>query len=180
MRWLSCWGAALPESFDTYVRRFTDFYVSLTEVYPDEFAPGARQRIGSTFKVPGAGGLDAQTFYMRHVLELVFADPAVISDLITLARYAFRGKPAPRDAVSRVKAANVMETLYAATEAASTLTGGIGYWDEGTDLFANILTNTDCALQMAGLYDHATLREERGTAKSATTMDQSSIDALFG
>lgn len=173
-------GVVLPESLETYTRRFTDFYVSLTEVYPDEFAPGARQRIGSTFKVPGAGGLDAQTFYMRHVLELVFADRDLIADLVTLARYAFRGKPAPRDAVERVQAANVMETLYVATEAASTLTGGIGYWPEGTDLFANILTNTDCALQMAGLYDHATLRKERGTAKSEKTMDQSSIDALFG
>lgn len=172
-------GAALPESIDVYTRRFTDFYVSLTEVYPDEFGPEGRQRIGSTFKVPGAGGLDAQTFYMRHVLELVFADKDVVADLVTLARYAYRGKPAPRDAAERVRSANVMETLYAATEAASTLTGGIGYWDEGTDLFANILTNTDCALQMAGLYDHASLRQQRGATKTTTTMDQSSIDALF-
>ena len=81
----------MPESFETYVRRFTDFYVSLTEVYPDEFAPGGppADRIHPS-RFPVRGGWTRSTFYMRHVLELIFPDPAVIGDLITLARYAFR------------------------------------------------------------------------------------------
>lgn len=74
------------------------------------------------------------------------------------------------------------EVLYRATEAASSLTGRIGDWKEGTDLFANILTNTDCALQMAGIYDHTAERSRQGGASNASTgtLDQSAIDALFG
>jgi hypothetical protein len=165
-----------------YRQRFTAFYNTLVEVHPQQFASGAARRIGSTYRVPGAGGLDAQTFYMRHVLEILFDSPQVIEDLITLCRSAYRGTPPPHEAVARVAAASdvVYGTLFAATEAASGLTAGIGKWEAGTDLFANILTNTDCALQMAGLYDHAKARKASPPAAAAGTMDQSSIDALFG
>ncbi len=164
-----------------YRQRFTAFYDSLVEVYPEQFAKGSAQRIGSTFRVPGAGGLDAQTFYMRHVLDILFDDAQVIEDLITLCRCAYRGSPPPAEAVARVAATpGVHQTLFEATEAASGLTARIGTWDAGTDLFANILTNTDCALQMAGLYDHAKTRKTAAPAAAEGTMDQSSIDALFG
>lgn len=161
---------------------FTIFYDSLVDVHPDQFAAGAPQRIGSTFRVPGAGGLDAQTFYMRHVLDLLFTDRALVEDLITLCRCAYRGKEPPAEAVARVGAVeDVHQVLFTATEAASGLTARIGRWEAGTDLFANILTNTDCALQMAGLYDHAKTRASQPlTAAAEGTMDQSAIDDLFG
>lgn len=171
----------MTDTIDSYRRRFTEFYESLAEVYTDVFADGGTRRIGSTYRVPGAGGLDAQTFYMRHVLDLVFHDDGLVGDLVTLARSAYRGTTAPPEAIARVDRADVYEALYAATEAASSLTGRIGRWPEGTDLFANILTNTDCALQMAGIYDHAATRAKRGeTRQDAATMDQAAIDALFG
>lgn len=163
--------------------KFTLFYDSLVDVHPAQFAEGAPKRIGSTFRVPGAGGLDAQTFYMRHVLDLLFDDSQVVEDLIALCRCAYRGKEPPADAVTRIGATEgVHETLFLATEAASGLTARIGKWDAGTDLFANILTNTDCALQMAGLYDHAKMRGLQPSPVPANegTMDQSTIDALFG
>ncbi|MFA7428880.1 MAG: hypothetical protein WCZ23_01855 [Rhodospirillaceae bacterium] len=165
-----------------YRKRFTAFYSALVEVYPQQFVEGAPRRIGSTYRAPGAGGLDAQTFYMRHVLELLFECPQVIEDLIALCRSAYRGTPPAAEAVARISAARevVYTTLFEATEAASSLTARIGEWDAGTDLFANILTNTDCALQMAGLYDHAKTRKAAAPAASAGTMDQASIDALFG
>ncbi|SIS90311.1 hypothetical protein [Insolitispirillum peregrinum] len=171
-----------PQSLSTYRAAFTAFYESLVEVHPEVFSQTGLRRIGSTFRVPGAGGLDAQTFYMRHVLEMVFGDEGVVRDLISLARSAYRGIEPPSEAIeniSRVK--GLHEVLYRATEAASALTGRIGDWKEGTDLFANILTNTDCALQMAGIYDHtAERRQHGGSANSQTgTLDQSAIDALF-
>lgn len=172
-------GAARVLSIDAYRERFTTFYESLVEVYPDIFADGAPCRIGSTFRVPGAGGLDAQTFYMGHVLALVFEDEALVHELITLARAAYRGTTPPAGAVQVVDQAEVHEALYRATEAASGLTGRIGRWNQGTDLFANILTNVDCALQMAGIYDHAAARQEKGSAAAEGTMDQAAIDSLF-
>jgi hypothetical protein len=120
---------------------------------------------------------------MRHVLAMVFPDDAVVRDLITLARSAYRGDEPPGSAVEAVsKVKGLHEVLYRATEAASALTGRIGEWKEGTDLFANILTNTDCALQMAGVYDHTAERVRHGGGASASsgTLDQSAIDALFG
>lgn len=170
----------MPATAEVYRQRFTAFYNSLVEVYPQQFEAGAPQRIGSTFRVPGAGGLDAQTFYMRHVLDMLFDDNQVIEDLITLCRCAYRGSTPPADAVSRIAAAEgVHETLFVATEAASSLTARIGQWDAGTDLFANVLTNTDCALQMAGLYDHAKTRQKASPVAAEGTMNQSAIDALF-
>ncbi len=174
-----------PRSFDDYRQSFTAFYESLIEVHPEQFGEGAPRRIGSTFRVPGAAGLDAQTFYMQHVLDLVFAQEILVRDLVTIARAAYRGRPAPADAVERVAdVEGLHEVLYSATEAASSLTGRIGVFAEGTDLFANILTNTDCALQMAGIYDHAAARAAKSQAgatarKTGETMDQSAIDSLF-
>lgn len=171
----------MPASADHYRQRFTAFYDSLVEVHPQQFANGGPKRIGSTFRVPGAGGLDAQTFYMRHVLDMLFDDTQLIEDLITLCRSAYRGVTPPAEAVERVgRAEGVHQVLFTATEAASGLTARIGQWDAGTDLFANILTNTDCALQMAGLYDHAKTRKASGAKAAEGTMDQSAIDALFG
>ncbi|MGC2855045.1 hypothetical protein ACM64Y_06190 [Novispirillum sp. DQ9] len=168
-------------SAEEYRQRFTAFYDSLVEVHPQQFASGGPQRIGSTFRVPGAGGLDAQTFYMRHVLDMLFDDPQLIEDLVTLCRSAYRGVTPPAEAVARIAATDgVHQVLFTATEAASGLTARIGRWSAGTDLFANILTNTDCALQMAGLYDHAKTRKARGAKAAEGTMDQSAIDALFG
>lgn len=170
----------MPATAEDYRQRFTAFYESLTDVYPEQFAPGTAQRIGSTFRIPGAGGLDAQTFYMRHVLDLLFDDAALVEDLVTLARCAFHGRAMPDDAVQRVAGQDgLQETLFVATQAASGLTARIGSWSNGTDLFANILTNTDCALQMAGLYDHDAARRQRETEAAEGTMDQSAIDALF-
>lgn len=177
-----------PKSIDQYRSTFTAFYQSLVEVHPEQFADGAPRRIGSTFKVPGAAGLDAQTFYMQHVLDLVFERQAIVADLVTIARAAYRGTQPPGDAVERVAGADGLhDVLYRATEAGSSLTGRIGDFPEGTDLFANILTNTDCALQMAGIYDHAAARaaktaraeESQAAASGGATMDQSDIDALF-
>lgn len=171
----------MPGSADHYRQRFTTFYDSLVEVHPQQFADGGPKRIGSTFRVPGAGGLDAQTFYMRHVLDMLFDDAQLIEDLITLCRSAYRGVTPPAEAVERVgRAEGVHQVLFTATEAASGLTARIGQWEAGTDLFANILTNTDCALQMAGLYDHAKTRQTKGVKAAEGTMDQSAIDALFG
>lgn len=169
------------KSIESYRQAFTKFYESLAQVHPDVFADGAPRRIGSTFRVPGAGGLDAQTFYMRHVLDLVFRDADVVVDLVTLARAAYRGTDPAPDAVERVsRVPELHAALYRATEAAGGLTGHIGAWSEGTDLFANILTNADCALQMAGIYDHTLERERQGGgAATAGTMDQSAIDSLF-
>lgn len=172
-----------PQSPNSYRAAFTAFYESLVEVHPEVFSQSGLRRIGSTFRVPGAGGLDAQTFYMRHVLEMVFSDEGVVRDLITLARSAYRGLEPPQDVIDSVaKVHGLHEVLYRATEAASSLTGRIGDWKEGTDLFANILTNTDCALQMAGIYDHTAERSRQGGASNASTgtLDQSAIDALFG
>jgi hypothetical protein len=178
----------IAKTIEEYRRTFTAFYESLVDVYPEQFADGTARRIGSTYRVPGAAGLDAQTFYMQHILDLVFERDDVVHDLVTLARAAYRGTPPPPEAVERVSAtAGLHDVLYRATEAASSLTGHIGAFPEGTDLFANILNNTDCALQMAGIYDHAAARhakqaraEEEASAASADTMDQSAIDALFG
>lgn len=173
-----------PKSLESYRQAFTAFYESLIEVHPEVFSQDGKRRIGSTFRVPGAGGLDAQTFYMRHVLAMIFPDDAVVRDLITLARSAYRGEDPPSTAIQGVSnVSGLQEVLYRATEAASTLTGRIGEWKEGTDLFANILTNTDCALQMAGVYDHTLERNRHDTAAVAVgtgTLDQSAIDALFG
>jgi hypothetical protein len=172
-----------PKSLENYREAFTAFYESLIEVHPEVFSQNGLRRIGSTFRVPGAGGLDAQTFYMRHVLAIVFPDDGVVRDLITLARSAYRGEDPPASAVAAVGVVSGLhEVLYRATEAASTLTGRIGEWKEGTDLFANILTNTDCALQMAGVYDHTAERVRHGGSVSVDsgTLDQSAIDALFG
>ena len=171
-------------SFDEYRQAFTAFYESLIEIHPEQFGEGASRRIGSTFRVPGAAGLDAQTFYMQHVLDLVFERDTVVRDLVTIARAAYRGKTPPSEAVERVSATQGLhEVLYSAAEAASSLTGRIGVFAEGTDLFANILTNTDCALQMAGIYDPEAARAAKGYAAEATktgeTMDQSAIDSLF-
>lgn len=178
----------IPKTIHQYRTSFTAFYQSLVEVHPEQFADGAPRRIGSTFRVPGAAGLDAQTFYMQHVLDLVFDRAPVVSDLVTVARAAYRGKTPPDDAVQRIASTEGLhDALYRATEAGSSLTGRIGDFPEGTDLFANILTNTDCALQMAGIYDHAaacaakTARvEDERTSSGGETMDQSAIDALFG
>lgn len=176
-----------PKTIDAYRQAFTAFYESLIEVHPEQFAEGAPRRIGSTFRVPGAAGLDAQTFYMQHVLDMVFERDAVVRDLVTIARAAYRGTTPPTDAVDRVSTADGLhDVLYRATEAASSLTGRIGAFPEGTDLFANILTNTDCALQMAGIYDHAAARaakaaraEVEAAPRGGETMDQSAIDSLF-
>lgn len=169
------------KSIDVYREAFTGFYESLIQVHPEAFGVGAARRIGSTFRVPGAGGLDAQTFYMRHVLDLVFENPDVVADMVALARAAYRGTEPSPDVIKRISAVEGLHrVLYRATEAAGGLTGRIGCWSEGTDLFANILTNADCALQMAGIYDHAAERARHGGgAATETTMDQSAIDSLF-
>lgn len=174
--------SVVPQTFEDFREVFTDFYASLVEVHPEVFALDGARRIGSTFRVPGAGGLDAQTFYMRHVLAIVFQDENLVRDIIALARAAFRGTQPPGDVVKRVDATpDLHRRLYCATEAASSLTGRIGEWKEGTDLFANILTNTDCALQIAGIYDHTEERSRHGSpvAETNETLDQSAIDALF-
>lgn len=174
---------AIPDvakSTEHYRAAFTDFYESLVDVHPEQFADGAPCRIGSTYKVPGAGGLDAQTFYMGHVLNIVFENKDVVRDLLTMARAAYNDDDPPPDATERVAAfPGLHEYLYTATEAAGGMTAKVGRWEQGSDLFANILTNVDCALQIAGIYDHTVEVKEHGHASSSGTMDQSAIDSLF-
>lgn len=168
-------------SIAQHQKAFTAFYDSLVQIHPDVFSPTGRCRIGSTYRVPGAGGLDAQTFYMRHILQLVLPNNDVVEDLVALARAAYRGTEPDLEVVWRIQTSEgLFAALYEATEAASGLTARIGDWPEGTDLFANVLTNVDCALQIAGIYDHAAERSKHTKSSGSGTMDQSAIDALFG
>lgn len=163
---------------DTYRQRFIAFYDELTVVYPEVFVRGTR-RIGSTFPIPGAGGLDAQTFYMKAVLSLIFEE-AVVLDLMALARAVQRqGKlpDAPRHRLETVP--HLRGLLMTATEAAMSLTVEFGRWESGTDLFANVLVNTEAILQICGMNNAAFTAGALESGAKAGLMDQSSIDSLF-
>ena len=163
---------------DTYRQRFIAFYEELAVVYPEVFARGSR-RIGSTFPIPGAGGLDAQTFYMKAVLSLIFEEPIVL-DLMALARAVQRHghlPDAPRHRLETVPHLRTM--LMTATEAAMTLTVQVGRWESGTDLFANVLVNTGAILQICGMDAAAFTAESLEAEENTGLMDQSAIDSLF-
>ncbi|PWC36942.1 hypothetical protein [Azospirillum sp. TSO22-1] len=168
---------ALPDA-ETYRHRFAAFYEELALVYPEVFVDGTR-RIGSTFPIAGAGGLDAQTFYMKPILSLVFDDEVVV-DLMALARAVQRQgalPDAPRRRLERVP--NLRRLLMTATEAAMTLTVQVGRWESGTDLFANVLVNTEAILQISGLTAAVFSAEALEAEPDAGLMDQAAIDALF-
>ncbi|WP_448192280.1 hypothetical protein [Azospirillum sp. sgz301742] len=163
---------------DTYRQRFVAFYEELSLIYPEVFVRGSR-RIGSTFPIPGAGGLDAQTFYMKAVLELIFED-AVVLDLMVLARAVQRHGALPDAPRIRLEAVpHLRSTLMTATEAAMGLTVEFGRWESGTDLFANVLVNTEAILQICGMDKTAFTAEALESDTNTGLMDQSSIDALF-
>lgn len=169
---------AMPDA-DAYRQRFVAFYEELALVYPEVFVSGTR-RIGSTFPIAGAGGLDAQTFYMKPVLSLVFDEDEVVVDLMMLARAVQRQgtlPEAPRRRLERVP--NLRRMLMTATEAAMTLTVQVGRWDSGTDLFANVLVNTEAILQICGVADALFSAEALEAEPNTGLMDQSAIDALF-
>ncbi len=168
---------AMPNA-ETYRQRFVAFYEGLALVYPEVFN-GGTQRIGSTFPIAGAGGLDAQTFYMKPILSLLFDDEVVV-DLMALARAVQRQgtlPDAPRRRLERVP--NLRRMLMTATEAAMTLTVQVGRWESGTDLFANVLVNTEAILQICGLTGAVFSAEALEAEPDAGLMDQSAIDALF-
>lgn len=163
---------------ETYRQRFIAFYEELAVVYPEVFARGTR-RIGSTFPIPGAGGLDAQTFYMKAVLSLIFEEPVVL-DLMALARAVQRQGALPDAPRVRLEAVpHLRSMLMTATEAAMTLTVEVGRWETGTDLFANVLVNTEAILQICGMDDTAFTAGALEAEANTGLMDQSSIDALF-
>jgi len=169
---------AAVRDVETYRQRFVAFYEELALVYPEVFTRGS-QRIGSTFPIAGAGGLDAQTFYMKAVLALVFDDDVVL-DLMALARAVQRQgalPDAPRRRLETVP--NLRAVLMAATEAAMSLTVQVGRWESGTDLFANVLVNTEAILQICGVSDALFSAEALEAEPNAGLMDQSAIDALF-
>lgn len=163
---------------ETYRQRFIAFYDGLTHVYPEVFVNGA-QRIGSTFPIPGAGRLDAQTFYMKPVLALVFPE-AVVLDLMALARAVQRQGALPDAPQRRLGTVpHLRRTLITATEAAMSLTVQVGRWESGTDLFANVLVNTEAILQICGMNDAAFTAAALEAEPDVGLMDQSAIDALF-
>ena len=163
---------------DTFRKRFVAFYEELTHVYPEVFTTGAK-RIGSTFPIQGAGGLDAQTFYMKAVLSLVFEEPVVV-DLMMLARAVQRQGALPDAPRLRLeKVPHLRQILMTATEAAMSLTVQVGRWDTGTDLFANVLVNTEAILQICGVADASFSAEALEADDESGLMDQSAIDALF-
>lgn len=163
---------------DKYRQKFIAFYEELSLVYPEVFATGTR-RIGSTFPIPGAGGLDAQTFYMKAVLSLIFEE-AVVLDLMVLARAVQRQgtlPDAPRVRLEKVP--HLRSMLMTATEAAMSLTVEFGRWESGTDLFANVLVNTEAILQICGMDDTAFTAGSLESGANTGLMDQSAIDSLF-
>ena len=163
---------------DTYRQRFIAFYEELAVVYPEVFARGSR-RIGSTFPIPGAGGLDAQTFYMKAVLSLIFEEPVVL-DLMALARAVQRHGHLPDAPRHRLETVPYLRTmLMTATEAAMTLTVQVGRWESGTDLFANVLVNTGAILQICGMDAAAFTAGSLEAEENTGLMDQSAIDSLF-
>ena len=163
---------------EAYRQRFIAFYEELAVVYPEVFTRGTR-RIGSTFPIAGAGGLGAQTFYIKAILSLVFEEPVVL-DLMLLARAVQRQgelPDAPRRRLEKVP--NLRAVLMAATEAAMSLTVQVGRWESGTDLFANVLVNTEAILQICGVSDALFSAEALEAEPNTGLMDQSAIDALF-
>lgn len=168
---------AMPDA-ETYRKRFVAFYEELALVYPEVFVTGTR-RIGSTFPITGAGGLDAQTFYMKPILSLVFDDKVVV-DLMALARAVQRHGILPDEPQRRLETVpDLRATLMTATEAAMTLTVQVGRWDSGTDLFANVLVNTEAILQICGIDDAVFTAGSLEAEPNTGLMDQSAIDALF-
>lgn len=169
------------DRINEYVGQFTRFYCELARTHSRVFRPDGKNRIGSTFKATGSA-LDAQTLYMQPVLEMIF-EKDVVRDMLALARAVMLGRPVPSKPVERLKQLDDLRPkLHDATEAGSRLTAKIGNWSQGTDLFANIMANTDFALQMAQIYDHSTYQENvsKPEEKPDTgTLDQSAIDDLF-
>jgi hypothetical protein len=173
----------MAHTIEEYKELFTKFYETLVDHHPEIFCDGGRKRIGSTFKIKGSGGLDAQTFYMRPVLEM-FLEQDVVIDIISVARAVMFERTIPTGVIERLKTrTDLNEVMFNATEAGTALTASIGPWSEGTDLFANIMVNADSSLQMAGIYDHINYAETTQSKKASdvsAVMDQAAIDALFG